>query len=586
MACIASVPDSPDLLTKVASTDTRTKVSLLNRLMIDIVYNLVYRLDLKTFEWTTVKPVPNSLPPPTKRCGHSAALWRNHIIIIYGGETDTRAYPNDLYAFNTRSHTWTQLIPRGPVPEPRSRAAVVLVDDLLYICGGTNENGKVLDDIVILDLGRMVWRKAERFECRYDHTAFYHDEKIYIYGGLTEQMNRSQDLLSFHLPTSTRTLTRIAGPATPGAGGDGHFYYPIVNSPTPVLLDFVMPVFPSSSSSRRKNEPSVSALDLSRMHWMVLESTPMVKESGFVWENLIRGNCSGDGHGKAYFIGYPGGLPNDVFSHVLEVDLATFGIVVNDDSNEITYSLTDGLSGIAKDLAHLLNDKVSCDFIITTDPDPDTLTDSPTSTPRLAQSALPSRPEIHCHTLILQARWPHFRRLMSAKMQEYHTHTLSLPEPYTVITSLIQYFYTDRLPVSTTPVIARLLVLSNLYQISRLRILCLGKLLRDLNVEHATTVWCAAREADERGLERRAGKVCFENFGQVVRTKGFRSMRREDVLELCGLVGRGAKVVETTTVESEESETSEIEEDGEGLSDEEDEGDMDAEVDLDEEMEF
>lgn len=416
-------------------------------------------------------------------------------------------------------------------------------------------------------------------------------------------MNRSQDLLSLHLPSSTRTLTRIAGPATPSAGGDGHFYYPIMDSPTPLLLDFVMPVFPSSSSSRRKNEPSVSALDLQRMHWVVLESSPMVKESGFVWENLVRGNCAGDGQGKAYFIGYPGGFANDVFCHVLEVDLANFGILVNDVDHDPSCSLDNNLGGIAKDLAQLLEDKESCDFIITTDPDPDdSASSSPMSTPRLSNSQLtltistpppttapsPSRPKIHCHTLILLARWPHFNRLMSAKMQEFHTRTLDLPEPHTVITSLIQFFYTDRLPVVSTPVLARLLVLSNLYEIPRLRTLCLGKLLRELTVEFATTVWCAAREADERGLERRAGKVCFEHWGEVVRTRGFRSMKREDVLELCGLVGRGARVVDHGTVGSEVGSESEVDDEVSEDDDEEGdgEGEGDVEIDADEEMEF
>lgn len=497
------------------------------------------------------------------------------MIIIYGGETDARAYPNDIYAFNTRTHTWTQFHPRGPAPEARSRAAVVLVDDLLYICGGTNENGKVLDDLVVLDLAKMAWRRGERFDCRYDHTAFYHDEKIFIYGGLTEQMNRSQDLLSLHLPSSTRTLTRIAGPATPSAGGDGHFYYPITSSPNPVLLDFVMPVFPSSSSSRRKNEASVSALDLQRMHWVVLESSPVVRD--FVWENLVRGNCNGDGCGKAYFIGYPGGFANDVFSHVLEVDLANFGIVVNEQGLDTAFSPTeDSLGGIARDLANLLDDDDddSADFSIITDPDSisddaddprqhSLLLISQTTDSLSEDIPTDDRPVIRCHTLILRARWPHFRRIMSAKMSEYHSQQLVLPEQYTVVKSLITYFYTDHLPAVSTPVLARLLVLANLYNISRLRTLCLGKLLRELTVDHATIVWVAAREAEERGLERRAGKVCFENWGEVVRTRGFRGMKKEDVLELCGLVGRGARVVDPGAMGSEAGSGSEIEDDGE-----------------------
>jgi BTB/POZ domain len=413
----------------------------------------------------------------------------------------------------------------------------------------------------------MAWRRGERFDCRYDHTAFYYDEKIFIYGGLTEQMNRSQDLLSLHLPTSTRTLTRIAGPTTPSAGGDGHFYYPITSSPSPVLLDFVMPVFPSSSTSRRKNDASVSALDLHRMHWVILESSPVVRD--FVWENLVRGNCDGDGSGKAYFIGYPGGFANDVFSHVLEVDLANFGIVVNQHGLEMGFSPSDdGLGGIATDLATLLDDDESADFSIITDHDPEDDEDT-TSESQLADSQItdiyddPERPVIRCHILILQARWPHFKRIMSSQMSEFHNHKLVLPEPYTVVKSLITYFYTDHLPHLSIPIVSRLLVLANLYNISRLRTLCLGKLLRDLSVDHATIVWAAARESGERGLERRAGKVCFEKWGEVVRTRGFKEMKREDVVELCGLVGRGAKVVDPSAAGSDVGSGSEIDEDGE-----------------------
>lgn len=87
-------------------------------------------------------------------------------------------------------------------------------------------------------------------------------------------------------------------------------------------------------------------------------------------------------------------------------------------------------------------------------------------------------------------------------------------------------------------------------------------------------MWAAAREADERGLERRAGKVCFENWGEVVRTRGFREMRREDVLELCGLVGRGARVVDPSAAGSEggSCEGSEVEDEEEGEEGEEGEG--------------
>jgi hypothetical protein len=161
--------------------------------------------------------------------------------------------------------------------------------------------------------------------------------------------------------------------------------------------------------------------------------------------------------------------------------------------------------------------------------------------------------------------------MLENQMSEAKASQYILSEPYTVVKSLITHFYTDALPPSTTPVCARLLVLANIYNIPRLRALALGRLLRELSVEAATTVWGAAREAGERVLERKAVKICFENWGEVVRTRGFREMRREDVVELCGRVRRGARVVDPDEGEA-ESEV-DVEEEDEEEEDEEEEGD-------------
>jgi hypothetical protein len=89
-----------------------------------------------------------------------------------------------------------------------------------------------------------------------------------------------------------------------------------------------------------------------------------------------------------------------------------------------------------------------------------------------------------------------------------------------------------------------------------------------LVVENATTLWAAAREAGEWGLEKTAVRIYFEYWGEVVRTRGFREMRRERVVELCGWVGRGPRVVDPAgkfegSEAGDVSEGEEIEEDDE-----------------------
>lgn len=124
--------------------------------------------------------------------GHTATLYQGDKLLIFGGENEHRSYLSDLIIFDLKTAHWTQPIVTGPIPRGRARHATVLHDDKLFIIGGiTGHNSYVLDDISYLDLKTYTWSRAWRFVGRFDHTAFIWGSRMWVFGGLSEDMDKS-----------------------------------------------------------------------------------------------------------------------------------------------------------------------------------------------------------------------------------------------------------------------------------------------------------------------------------------------------------------------------------------------------------
>jgi hypothetical protein len=202
------------------------------------------------------------------------------------------------------------------------------------------------------------------------------------------------------------------------------------------------------------------------------------------------------------------------------------------------------------------------DFIITANASDNTddisKSDSSPNTPRFSLNSTgsqaflpdstPASPPIHVHKMILQARWPHFKRLYSSKMLEYQTSRLHIPEPYPVVRAFLHYLYTDS--IAPHPVFCRdltdvagMLVMANLYDMPKLRLLCVNRLSREIDIDHAAVIWERAGRTDEEWLKTRAARFCMMNWGRVVRTEGFRGLSRHGLMELCEVVDMEGRVV-------------------------------------------
>ncbi|CAG8446377.1 5865_t:CDS:1 [Diversispora eburnea] len=190
------------------------------------------------------------------------------------------------------------------------------------------------------------------------------------------------------------------------------------------------------------------------------------------------------------------------FDHVTVVDLEAFGIYQPPSAT---------MSPIAQELGlSMMKDLNITDFeIVTSD-----------------------KERIPVNSQLLSHRWPHFKALVDQQAERaprlkydgetqhdpeddepilmYHHRALEFPEPYPVTIAFLQYLYTDHLltPQQYQPqVLAQLLLLADMYDLSRLRQLASHALHQSLNMTTAALIYETAALSRQTGLQIRALKV-------------------------------------------------------------------------------
>ena len=545
--------------------------------------------------------------------GHTATLWKGEKVLIFGGENEHRSYLNDLIIFDLKTAYWHQPDLNGLTPKGRARHSAVIHDDKLFIIGGLSghDNSTILDDMCYLDLKTLTWSRTWRFVPRFDHTCWIWGGRLWVFGGLTEGMERASDIYWLDMkqspmfnsemstannarpPTSARSpRPTVTGTSVSAGGSTGYAansssvqvaqassgaarrpprapgsisslsFHSGPNIPSQALgthfhayssgclLDFVTPAVTGNF------ETSLCALDFETMRWEKLADGRELFNPSYRWHY-----CALNQEGThAWLLGCPidppannAGQNGEYLSDVLSVDLRKLGLLGNDlavDSRSSTRlpvsdaSSTSYLSGIGADLARTFNNPESgTDFIVTAEPEDASEfdEDEKAGVEPMQDVSSPDRTAskpIHVHRLILETRWPHFQRMISTQMSEYHTRKLHIPEPYPVVRAFLYYLYTDSIATydgqgPSLDDVAGMLVMSNLYDMPRLKALCRNRLGRELDVKHAATIWDRAGTASEEWLKKRAARFCMTHWGRVVQTHGFMTLDRASLVELC-----------------------------------------------------
>ncbi len=400
----------------------------------------------------------------------------------------------------------------------------------------------------------------------------------YAANSRTAQVNTPSFQLKSYAPMAPGAISLLkfaSGPNIPSQGSGIHFH--VYSSGT--LFDFVTPAATITSK-----ECSLSALDLGGLRWQKLAEGREIFKPGYRWHYCTMNE---DGT-KAWLLGCPteaaielgvNGM-EEYLSDIMEIDLRRYGFLGNNLTPEPRTELArpsrvrhveQPSKGLGSDLSKLFNQPPEsgsgADFIVTAlsgDWDDEELMGS--ALIRAADSAdgdqtwlspdAPTSPPIHVHRLILQARWPHFARLWASQMSEFHTKKMHIPEPYSVVKAFLYYLYTDRIDPSTEDDggdisgitadladVAGLLVMSNIYNIPHLRLLCVNRLSKELDVDHACIIWYCAGLANEEWLRKRAAGFCLTHWGRIVRTTGFLRLPRSAIVELSQEIDMEGRVI-------------------------------------------
>ncbi|KAF8936616.1 hypothetical protein BGZ58_003969 [Dissophora ornata] len=518
----------------------------------DAVNNDLYRLDVETMLWE--KLIYTKGEPPSKRNDHSASLWGDDRIVIFGGSDERNQYCNDVHILHVRSLTWETPEVSGMIPVGRVKHAAAIMNDKLYVSGGCLEQEGVSQELLCLDLLTWEWEEPVDFVPRYTHTLFEYRGKLFTYGGYNEEMDRIGAIAYMDTDTNQVTKVNVSNEIAPNVAAQqftqvcGHYLVVVISQGVRYEL--------------QKFTGGIWTLDLDCFQWTKHDDWKVLGEN-HTWHYF---SMERDGD-QFHLIGDVNDS-DEYFKQLLTIDLREYG------------SFQEPPMTIGYEFGRLLQDQMSlADFQILctgTDAqanaalqslgpfggsyapsdssgDHDMMIDShpmilnprvrsQRQTPSSSRAHSPQQEPIMCHKLILLARWPHFANMVQSGMLEAQTSTLTLPEPYETVKAFIDYLYTDTIEGMSTDTIADLLVIGSMYVMGRLVQLCSSSLHQQIDIETVSRIYHRAGLSSQLGLRQRALKFMFRNYGPVSKTVGFRSLPKEALFDFWDSTPEGAVI--------------------------------------------
>lgn len=219
---------------------------------------------------------PHGLIPPA-RTNHSVVTW-NDRLYLFGG-TDGVTWFSDVWSYDPRTNSWSQLECIGYIPVAREGHAAALVGDVMYVFGGRTEEGNDLGDLAAFRISTRRWYTFQNMgpspSPRSGHSMTAFGKYIVITGGEPSSAPRDAAELSlaYYLDTSkirypndsqsqTPAEQRIQGHRKPSGERTG-----IPSTRNPSQTDFEgtrRPGRDSAVPANRLNEPMAMGSRLPR----------------------------------------------------------------------------------------------------------------------------------------------------------------------------------------------------------------------------------------------------------------------------------------------------------------------------------
>jgi hypothetical protein len=495
--------------------------------------NHLYILHLPTLSWVRHIAPPDSAIPPVPRYFHSASMYKNRYIVIFGGmgnasgrrprqpkpEAEEKLVAmDDVVMFDIETMSWVEINVSPSIFTPQARYAhlsTVWDSDKLIVMGGQDIANQHINEINIFDLTECAWIHGGPINGPYDAyraVAFCPTvrENTSSCGGKglppfwkanTEQLESDQPPACIYSNYNFNDLTRELQSFYPMRSShtvdfndhasemSGSILPPGLRFPTGYLMGQYFVVSGTFMNANQRGF-QIWALNLTNLTWSHVDTGSILSNGS--WN---RGLLSKQ---KYYVLGHSQrDLKDDYsyrrinFDHIAIVDLEAYGIYSSPAST---------CSPVAQELGlAMLNEPGLSDMNIwTTD-----------------QQSIPA------NSVILAERWPDFSQLLQDHKtvdarSENTTHTepykkqLLFPETYAVTLAFLQYLYTDHLITAQQyqpHILSKLLVLADMYNLERLRQLATFALHQLLTISTASMVYETATLTSQTALQVRALRI-------------------------------------------------------------------------------
>ncbi|XP_065205343.1 speckle-type POZ protein B-like [Planococcus citri] len=147
--------------------------------------------------------------------------------------------------------------------------------------------------------------------------------------------------------------------------------------------------------------------------------------------------------------------------------------------------------------------------------------------------------EYPVHKAVLAARSPVFYAMFKHSTKENELNRVDIEDvDEAVVEEMLIYIYTGKCEVPDA-LAEELFVAADKYDLGRLKIMCVQKLIEGLSVENATNVVILADMHHHEDLKREAIKFMVTNFAKVLNTVGWKNMLLSNpqlVTEVCQVV--------------------------------------------------
>ena len=158
---------------------------------------------------------------------HRPAVFGQHVI-VFGGLVDGDDNPN-AYEFDSVKGQWSHLKQTGDVPKPRDDHSLAQIDDNSFLIFGGFVEGSRTNECFIgkRSLGQIEWKqvakgKTDGPSIRASQSAVCHNGKCYIFGGMSDDNIKLNDLWELDLATETYTEIKLGDKSFQPLPRSGH----------------------------------------------------------------------------------------------------------------------------------------------------------------------------------------------------------------------------------------------------------------------------------------------------------------------------------------------------------------------------